>query len=104
MYELIEELNGIALWKYDGRFSVTGIDRRAGQVTSVMPRDMPSGGGAWFARITDGGIAYVAGLYSRGYARRKFAEFAGARGCAKCNRLVDEMDITTDGLCPQCCD
>jgi hypothetical protein len=46
----------------------------ADQLRSAMPGDLPSGGGTWFAGVSDYGISYVASVYSYGYARRKYRE------------------------------
>jgi hypothetical protein len=74
--EIIREESGYALChnpKSD-KFTVVQISRDKGQVYSTMPTDGPSDGGQWFAAITDAGIRYVAGWYSRSYAQRIFRE------------------------------
>ena len=73
-YDLIDESHGYEMHRRsDGKFSV--VFTRDGQVFSAMPGDMPQDGGQWVARDCDSGISYVAGGYSRSYARRKFHEF-----------------------------
>lgn len=57
------------------KYTVVLVDYNAGQVYCAMPSDFPSEGGTWFARISDSGIAYVSGDYSRSYAFRKFREY-----------------------------
>ncbi len=77
-YRIVEEKCGYAfveLVENPKRATVVMIDRKKGQVYSAMPSDQPADGGQWFGGISDKGIAYVSGLYSRGYARRKFREF-----------------------------
>lgn len=74
-YKIVEEEKGYALLKRkDGRRTVVGISRRAGQVYSTMPGDMPRDGGTWFAGITQFGIDYVASWYSRSYANQIYRE------------------------------
>ena len=53
-------------------FTVVGVDFDKGQVYDAMPGDAPTDGGSWFGGITYQGICYVAGWYSRSYARRIF--------------------------------
>ena len=77
-YELLSEEYGFALWRATRgdsvKWSVTVIDRDKGQIYSCMPGDDPPGGGLWCAGITDFGVAYVAGRYSKSYATRKYRE------------------------------
>ena len=43
-----------------------------GQLNDAIPGDAPTGGGSWFAGVSDSGLRYVAGFYSWGYARKIF--------------------------------
>ena len=70
--EIIEEVDGYAICQWGDHFTVVQISRKAGQVYSAMPTDGPADGGSWFAGISDNGVKYVAGWYSKGYARRIF--------------------------------
>lgn len=54
--------------------TVVRLNYNAGQLQSIMPGDFSPGGGTWFSSISDAGISYVAGVYSYGYARRKYNE------------------------------
>ena len=78
-WEIIEEPenNGPMLLRHRERRdkgTVVHLSRSNGQLQSAMPGDFPRGGGAWFAGISDSGVNYVAGLYSYGYARKKYNE------------------------------
>lgn len=73
--EIIKERNGFALILVDSLYYVVRIDRNAGQVKSALHRDMPRGGGEWFARLTSNGVKYVAGGMTR------------ERGLANFNRI-----------------
>lgn len=69
--EITREEEGFALCHNtdNDKYTVVKISHQKGQVYSAMPTD-----GSWFARISDSGINYVAGWYSRDYARRIFRE------------------------------
>lgn len=82
-YEIIEESGGYALvHNKAGRYTVVGIRGEYGdQIYSVMPTDMPSDGGIYFANYNDAGIEFiVTNWYSRSYARRKFRKFVTEEG------------------------
>lgn len=79
-FEIEHNESGIALVKdtKTKKFLVVQVIRRVGvpvEVQSVMPGDLPESGGVWRSTLSDGGIAYVANLYSKGYAQRKYREF-----------------------------
>ncbi|MDB4278051.1 hypothetical protein N9917_00315 [Deltaproteobacteria bacterium] len=68
--DIIEEESGYALCRKGDQFTVIRISRANGQVYSAMPTD-----GSNFAGISDFGVNYVAGWYSRSYARRTFRTY-----------------------------
>lgn len=80
-YTTIAESAGHRLMRReDGKFVVVGVHRTDGgrgfrKVTSVMPGDMPKGGGTWQGNDNDAGIAYVTTGYSESYARRMYRQF-----------------------------
>ena len=58
----------------------SGIDRQRGQVTSVLRRDLPSGGGLWCAGIGERGVRYVTtGDLARSTAMRHFRRLVAER-------------------------
>ena len=74
-WTLEKEEAGYGLWRTDEGWTVTGIDRQNRQVSSVIPGDMPQGGGGWVANISDAGVSYVSRPYSESYAKRIFREY-----------------------------
>ena len=66
--EIIKEKNDIAIVKTDlGYYHV--VELYAWQVCSAMSSDSPSGGGRWFAGMTDAGVEYVSGRRTLSAAR-----------------------------------
>ena len=70
-YLLLKRTRTDSVPEADG-FTVVSVDFDKGQVYNAMPGDAPTDGGSWFAGLTYKGICYVAGWYSRSYARRIF--------------------------------
>lgn len=74
-FEIIKDSGSLWLLRKVGtdKYSVVSYDRSKGQVYSYMPTDHPAGGGLWFGRMNDSGVAYVANFrYSKSYATKMF--------------------------------
>lgn len=74
-HRTIKETNGIALIEVErdggaNTYHVVALDY--GQVKSVLPSDMPSGGGQWVAGCSAWGVDYVSAPRSRSAARAAF--------------------------------
>ena len=68
--EIVRTGDRLAVVKINGRYYVVRIHN--GQVYSVVPNDMPDGGGQWVARATEKGVKYVARGRSRSNAMSWF--------------------------------
>lgn len=76
MYKIVDKKNTYHLLKNREREKYTVV-RKVGEgmgadVRSVMPGDMPKGGGEWTARWGRKGVDYVASWYSYRWAREIF--------------------------------
>ena len=73
------------------RGTVIHFNPSAGQISCAMPSDFAPGGGTWYARPTDSGIAYIAGIYSYSYAKKIFNEYCAEDEIPEIGYVSDEL-------------